>query len=126
MNLEDVRDLIADTLTLITVDAKGLQQAKERAARFLVVQAILESYILDYISSDKSKLTTLTSAVYAQTLVESEGKNVTEKKIAAESDTRYSSTREASERVDAIHNYIKTHIKIFDNAHVFFRQLGKD
>ena len=121
MNLEFIQKTIEDHLDLIEINAVALAQSRERAGKFLVVQAILTSYLKD-LEEAQAKITTIREASYAQSIKMADGKNITEKKVEAEANPEYSSYREASERVAAEINWIKGHIKIFENAHILFRQ----
>lgn len=125
MNLEDIQQVIDDHINLITVDSKSLAQARERSAKFLVIQSVLASFLKDF-EEEKARIKTLETATYSQAIREAEGKNITEKKVSAEENIAYSSSREALEKMEAVRDYIRTHIKIFENAHLFFRQLCRD
>lgn len=125
MNIQDIQDLINEHLELITVDARGLADAKNRAARLLVIQSILATFLKDF-EEEKSKVKTMELATYAISIRASEGKNITEKKINVEENSEYYTCREALEKMEAIRDYIKIHIKIFDNAHLMFRQYSRE
>lgn len=125
MNIEELKKLIDEHLDLITVDSKSLADARNRAAKLLVIQSILASFLKDF-EEEKSKIKTVQLATYSQVVKSVEGKNVTEKKINVEADPGYASYREAFEKMESVRDYLKTHIKIFENAHLFFRQLCRD
>jgi hypothetical protein len=125
MQYEEIEKLIEDHIDLIHVDANALANSKDRSARFLVIQAILATY-LKSLEEAKAQLTTITEASFAQAIKYASGKNVTENKISASVDPQYSSTRENSEKLDAEINWIKTHMKIFENAHILFRQFLRE
>lgn len=125
MNIQNITNLIDENISLITIDAKALSEARERAAKFLVVQSILASFIKQF-DDDKAKLITLSEANYARAISVAEGKNITEKKVSVNLDTSYTNSREALEQLESVRNYIKTHIKIFENAHLTFRQYSRE
>lgn len=125
MDINQIQQIIDQHLSLITIDAKSLADAKERAAQLLVVQSVIATFLRDF-EEEKSKVKTLQLASYAQTVKTVEGKNVTEKKINVEADPGYSGYREALEKMDGIRDYLKTHIKIFENAHLMFRQYSRE
>lgn len=125
MNIEDIETLIADHLDLIVIDARGLLEARERAAKFLVAQAILARFLKDF-ENEKAKVVTMREASYSQCVRYAQGKNITEKKIEVDANPEYTFTREAVEKLDSIRDYIKTHMKIFDNAHLMFRQYSRE
>lgn len=125
MDLKNIENLIQETLELIAVDAKSLVDARNRAARFLVIQSILATFLKNF-EEEKAKVKTLETATFAKAIQVADGKNITEKKIQADQNHEYTLARESLERLDGIREYIKTHIRIFENAHLFFRQLGKE
>lgn len=125
LNLQDVQKIINDHIELVEVNAKSMADAANRAAKFLVAQSILASFLKGF-EDDKTKLESARLAQYAQSIRCTEGKNITEKKVYVEADPGYAATRELVEQIETIHSYIKTHMKIFDNAHVMFRQMSRE
>jgi hypothetical protein len=125
MTFEEIEKYVSDHIDLIKINATALAQGKERAAKFLVIQAILSNH-LKCLEEGKALVTTSVEATYAQVILGANGKNVTENKITAAADPRYTSQREAAENLDAEINWVKTHMKIFDNAHIMFRQYTKE
>ena len=125
MDISQVQEIISDHLELITIDAKSLADAKVRASKLLVVQSVLATFLRDF-EEEKSKIKTLQLATYSQVVKSVEGKNVTEKKINVEADPGYASYREALEKMEGIRDYLRTHIKIFENAHLMFRQYSRE
>ncbi len=120
-----VSQIVNEHLDLIVIDAKGLAEAKQRAAKFLVVQSILSTFLKTF-EDDLARQSTLTEAQYAQGISGAEGKNVTEKKINMALYTDYTNAREFHERLDSLRSWIKTHMKIFENAHLLFRQYSRE
>lgn len=125
MEISEIQNIIDEHLSLITIDAKSLADAKNRAARLLVVQSILAGFLRDF-EEEKSKIKTVQLATYSQVVKSVEGKNVTEKKINVEADPGYASYREALEKMESVRDYLRTHIKIFENAHLMFRQYSRE
>lgn len=125
MDLQQVTNLINEHIDLVEVNASALASSKDRAAKFLVIQAILATY-LKGLEDGKAKLKTMVDATYAQSILGASGKNVTENKIIAEADPAYARVREGSEELDSEINWIKTHMKIFENAHILFRQFLRE
>ena len=125
MKFEELKELIDEHIDLILLDAKALKEAQDRATRFLVVVSVLSNYRLD-LEKKKTKLITLREAHFSQALGRSEAKNVTEKKMEAESDPKYTGQREAVEEIDSEISWVKCHIEIFNNAHITYRQLSKE
>ena len=123
LTLEQLQAMVDKHLDLVEIDTVAFTQSRERAARFLVIQAHLANHmkILDDV---KVKASTIEKATYAQAMMSQSGKNVTENKINAEADPQYAAARESVELVDAEINWTKRHYDIFGNAHVMFRQIS--
>lgn len=125
MTYQDVVQIVDNHIGLIEVNPIAMNQSKERAAKFLVVQAILSNHIKE-LQDVKAQVSTLEKATYAQCLMTASGKNVTENKIMAEAHPDYAKNREALELIDSELNWCKQHFDIFNNAHVMFRQFSKE
>lgn len=123
LSIEQLQKLVSDHIDLVEINQHAFQESRERAAKFLVIQAHLASH-LKSLEDVKVKASTLEKAQYAQSLMSQSGKNVTENKINAEADPRYSAARESVELVDSEINWTKKHYEIFGNAHVMFRQIS--
>jgi hypothetical protein len=122
---QKVSSLINEHLELITIDAKSLADAKVRAAKFLVVTSILATFIKN-LEQDLSKANTVTEASYAYGISMIDGTKITEKKIEVANNKQYTDAREHQEYIEAFKNWVRTHIKIFDHAHLMFRQYSRD
>jgi len=119
---EKIQKFISENIRLITVDAKGVAQAQERAGKFLIASSVLVSALKDLeISMAKTK--TLSDATFAQAM-QGDGK-VTEKKVAANADVQFVQAREAHEENEAFRSYLKGFIRIFENSSILFRQLAR-
>lgn len=125
MDINGIKQLINDHVELIAVSSHSIANARELSGKFLMAQALLASFLKDF-EDDKSKLLTLKEMQYAMAIQNVEGKNVTEKKINVALNAEYNSAREAYEQIDAIRDYIKTHMKVFENAHLMYRQYGRE
>jgi len=125
MTLEEVEKIIQEHIELITVDSKGISEARERSAKFLIAQSLLAHFLKNF-EEEKAKIVTLRETGFAQSLRDAEGKSITEKKVFAHENPVFSNFREATERMDGIKDYIRTHMKIFENAHLTFRQLCRE
>lgn len=123
LTLEQLEKLVMDHIDLVEIDANAFGQARERAAKFLVIQAHLANH-MKLLDDTKVKASTIEKAQYSQSLMSQSGKNVTENKINAEADPRYSATRESVELIDSERDWVKRHYEIFGNAHVMFRQIS--
>lgn len=120
---EELEQLVAAHIDKVAITSYAIQEARERAAQFLVIQAHLANH-LKALDDVKVKASTNEKANYAQALMSQSGKNVTENKINAEADPQYANARESIELIDSEHNWTKRHYEIFGNAHVMFRQIS--
>ncbi len=123
LTYEQLKDLINAHLDLVEINANAFNQARERAAKFLVIQAHLSNH-LKMLDDVKVKASSIEKAQYSQSLMNQTGKNVTENKINAEADPVYAASRESVELIDSEHSWTKRHYEIFGNAHVLFRQMS--
>lgn len=99
-------------------------EAERRAGEFLAAQATLID-LKHTFSSEKIKLLSAQSAVYAQELFKGTAKTVTENKVAVEASEEYTKAREALEQVDNDISYLKAYLDVFNNAHIFYRNMAK-
>lgn len=123
--LDEVKQLISSHVELITVNAKGIAEAKERSGKFLIATSILTTYLKD-LEEKLAKLKTLEEAQYARAGQQAEGKNVTEKKMNIALNKSYTDIREAYEKAQAQKDWVKTHVKIFENAHIMYRAYSRE
>jgi hypothetical protein len=125
MNFLDVEEIVSAHIDMITLTNAALSQGRERAAKFLTVQAVLSNHLLN-LEQARAKASTMVEASYAQSIFKASGKNVTENKITASADPDYTSNREGLEELDAEINWTKTHMKIFENAHILYRNITRE
>lgn len=125
MDFTQLQNIVNDHLDLVEISPAAIVQAKERAAKFLVMQAILSNH-LKLIQDVKVKASTIEKASYAQAILSAGGKNITESKVIAEADPNYCQAREALELIDSEANWVKQHFEIFNNAHVLMRQSSRE
>lgn len=125
MTFEEIEKIVNNHIDLIEINPVAIVESRERCAKFLVMQAILSTHI-KILQDCKVKVSTLEKASYAQSILNSSGKNITENKIMAEADPNYSQNREAMELIDSEINWSKQHFDIFNNAHIQFRQYSKE
>lgn len=123
LSLEDLQKLVFSHIDLVEIDKNAFNQSRERAAKFLVVQAHLATH-LKSLDDLKVKASTIEKAQYSQSLMSQSGKNITENKINAEADPIYAASRESVELIDSEISWTKRHFEIFANAHVMFRQIS--
>lgn len=125
MNYDQLRSIVDEHVDLIKVDAKSLSQARELSTKFLVVFSYLANFLRD-IDTQKAKMVSLEEATYARAVQNADGKNVTEKKINSALDDEYNTSREQRAQLDALRDWTKNMMKIFENAHVTYRQYSRD
>lgn len=120
-----VEELVESYVELLVDDTNGTQEARERCNLFLVAMAQLTNYhrkLEDHIA----KLKTLETCELHDAFNNSEGKNATAQKDAAKTVPAYIQARENLEMAQAKETWIKSNLKIFENAHITFRQYAKD
>lgn len=125
MILKDIEQLVDEGVNEITVNAQSLADAKPRASRFLVRIAVLTNFLKE-IEEELPKYQTLVNAQYAQAITSATGKGITEKKVEAEANPIYSEAVENKARLDALRDWVRNYIKIFDHAHLMFRQYSRE
>jgi hypothetical protein len=123
LTIEELQKIVSDHVGLIEINKNAFQEARERAAIFLVIQAHLATH-LKSLEDVKVKASSLEKAQYSQSLMSQNGKNITQDKINAEADPVYAQARESVELVDSEINWTKRHYEIFGNAHIMFRQIS--
>lgn len=104
------------------------EEARNRASDFL--------YAIALISAERLEISKVIAQIKSLVAVEFEAAcdkyskeekiKVTEKKIKAEADKEYQSAREELEILESNISFLKTHEKIFENAHIFYRNFGKE
>lgn len=99
-------------------------EAEKRSSEFLVAMAIVAEY-KHLLTQEKIKALSIQTAVYAQEMSKGAGKTMTQDKINAEASDEYTKAREDLEALDNDISYLKAHYDIFNNAHIFFRNLAK-
>lgn len=125
MTREEIEGLVERGIEEIAINAQSLVDAKPRAGRMLTRVAVLTNYLRD-LEEELPKLQTLVNAQYAVAIQSASGKNITEKKVEAEAAKNYSDAVEKKAAVDAQRDWVKNYIKIFDNAHIMYRQYSRD
>jgi hypothetical protein len=125
VDFSEVEKLVQSNLELIVVSPESYSEYKERAGNFLVIQAFLVTYLKDVVD-ELSKQESLKEAVYADAISEVEGKSITEKKINVAKKLEYVSIRESFDQLESVKEWIKGHIKIFENAHILYRGFSRE
>lgn len=123
MTNREITTFIDENMNLIVVNAKGIAEAQQRAGKFLLACSTLAHYLMG-IEISLAKLRTLYEIAFANAIDVAGGKTITEKKVNAIKNVDYANAKEKYEIIEAQRAWIKTNIKIFENAHILFRQLS--
>lgn len=100
------------------------REAQLRSGRFLEAQFHISKGIRE-LASILLKSKSLNEMTYTSLLNADGAKNVTEKKANAEANPSFITVREHFETIEADIDNLKSMLKVFENAHVFYRQLAK-
>lgn len=100
------------------------REAQFRAGRFLEAQFHITKGIR-MLASDQLKSKSLNEMTYTSLLNSDGSKNVTEKKANAEANPNFISVRERFDEIEADIKNLYSLLKVFQDAHVFYRQLAK-
>lgn len=125
MSLQQVEEAIERGVAEIAVNTHSLSDAQPRAGRFLTRVAVLTDF-LRTLEEDLPKHGTLVKAQYHAAINMATGKGITEKKVEAEANPIYAKAVEDEASVNALRDWVKTYIKIFDNAHIMYRQYSRN
>lgn len=99
-------------------------EAEKRAGMFLEAMAYVTN-IRHILSSEKIKLLTIQTAVYAVEMNKGTAKTVTENKMMAEASDDYTKAREELEEIDNDLSYLRAYYDIFNNGHIYYRSMAK-
>ena len=123
--MDDIRAKIHAAVEILPTErAVSEREAERRAGQFLLIQAHITDK-MDELNHEKIGTTSILAAIYPKLMAMETSKQVTEKKVNVEGHEDYLAAREAVETIEAQLNYLKTYFKIFENAHIFYRQLAK-
>lgn len=125
LSIEQIEEIVERGVQEIAVNAHALADAQPRAGRFLTRVAVLTDFLRS-LEENLPKHQTLVNAQYATAINCAGGKNITEKKVEAEANPVYSDAVEQKAAVDAQRDWAKNYIKIFDNAHIMYRQYSRN
>ena len=121
MSIDQIEGIVDRGVEEIAVTAASLADAGPRAGRFLTRVAVLTDF-LRALEEELPKHQTLVNVQYATAINSAMGKGITEKKVEAEANPVYCDAVEKKAAVDAQRDWVRNYIKIFDNAHVMYRQ----
>lgn len=123
--MNDIKEHFSQYEKLLPVGKSlSFPEAERRAGEFLAAMAAITNY-RHIFSEDRIKFTTIQSVVYAEELSKGTAKTVTENKVTVEASPAYTEAREALERIENDINYLKAFYEVFNNAHIFYRNMAK-
>lgn len=125
MNSEIKAYLTEQTQWLPVNRSISTPEAERRAGLFLEVCAKIVDW-RHLLSEGKIETTTMQSVVYAEELSKCTGKTVTENKLTVEANPAYTKVREEFESVENDIAYLKAMYEVFNNGHLFYRNLAKE
>lgn len=98
----------------------------ERASNFLTAMAHISRFVHDF-EGEKIKVSSLERVRYRDVMFQEGGNDdkITAKKIRAEADPTYLEIKEELEIIESHLKWLSTQYKLFENAHVLYRQQSK-
>lgn len=123
--MSDFKEYIEKYQALLPVGTSiSYTEAEKRAGLFLEAQATITDW-RHTLSSEKIRLLSVQTAVYAEKMAAGTAKTVTENKLTAEASAEYTKAREDLEHIENDLSYLKAFYDIFQNAHIFYRTMAK-
>lgn len=123
--MNEMKEFIEKYSALLPVGTSiSYTEAERRAGEFLSAMATLSDWKHTF-TSEKIKLLSIQTAVFAQAMSKGTAKTVTENKLTAEASEEYTKAREDLENIENDISYLKSFYDIFMAAHVFYRQMAK-
>ena len=123
--MKEVKEFVDRYSKLLALNKSiSTSEAEKHAGEFLLAMAKLTD-VRHLFAEDKIQLTSLQTAVYAEEMSKGTAKTVTENKMMAEATAEYTKAREDLERVDNDIAYLRAYYDIFNNAHLFYRNMAK-
>jgi predicted MPP superfamily phosphohydrolase len=125
LTIEQIEGIIERGVEEIAVNKHSLADAPAIAGRFLTRVAVLTD-ALRGLEEELPKHQTLENAQYNTAINNAVGKGITEKKVEAEANPVYRNQVEAKEIMEAKRTWVRNYIKIFENAHIMYRQYSRN
>lgn len=123
--MNEIKQMIQHYSEMLPVGTSvSYTEAEKRAGEFLIAMALITD-ARHALGTEKIKLLSVQTATYAQEMSKGTAKTVTENKLTAESSEAYTQAREALEQVENDLSYLKAYYDIFNNGHLFYRQIAK-
>jgi hypothetical protein len=121
----EVRELIDSGLALLIRERDFNNFAMEIRASALLTLVAKLGQISNELQHERIGALSLERASFGSCLSSSDGKNITEKKIMAETSASYRPHKTKLEELDADLTYLKTIMDVFMNGHIMWRQFAK-
>jgi hypothetical protein len=99
-------------------------EAERRAGEFLVAMAKVAD-LKHILTAQMIKSMSVQTAVFHTEMQKGTAKTVTENKLTAEASEVYTKAREDLEDLQNDISYLKAHYEIFNNSHIFYRNMAK-
>lgn len=122
---EEIEGLVDEMVAKIAFSPKAVRESAERCTSFLTSCAMLADFKRSR-DVDRARAQTVVDIELRQAMDRSSAKQVTEKKMEAQSDPKYTIARQNLEEIDADISWSRTLIHVFENAHVTYRQIAKE
>lgn len=124
--MKEIKDYFEVMNALLPVNGSiSVVEYERRASEFLTALARIADW-KHMLSEEKIRLTSIQLAVYADQLSRGSEKTITANKTIAEASPEYTKAREDLEFIENDISYLKTHYEIYNNAHLFYRQMCKE
>lgn len=121
----EIKEFIEKYSKLLPVGTSvSYTEAERRAGEFLSAMAYITD-VKHMLTSEKIKLLSIQTAVYAQELAKGVDKTVTVNKVNAEASAEYTAAREALENIDNDISYLRAYFEIFHDGHIYYRTMSK-
>lgn len=123
--MNEVKEFIEKYTKLLPVGTSiSFTDAEKRAGEFLHALAMITNF-RHILGEEKIKLTSIQTAVFAEQMSKGTAKTVTENKLTAEASEEYTRAREELETVENNLSYLKAYYDIFNNGHLYYRQMAR-
>ena len=123
--MKEVKEFVEKYSALLPLHKSiNIVELEHRAGEFLAAMATLADWKHAF-SEDKIRLISVQTAVYAEQLSKGTAKTMTENKVTAEATAEYIEAREGLERIENDISYLKAYTDVFNNAHLFYRQMSR-
>lgn len=123
--MKEIKDYIEQYAKLLPVGTSlSYVELERRAGEFLHIMSMITEWKHAF-SHEKIRLLSMQTATFASELSKGTGKTVTENKTMAEASGVYIEAREALEDIENDISYLKAYYDLFQNAHIFYRNLTK-